>query len=69
MGIYGFWSMAAISYLVACVLSAFCFRFRKQLRGFDWVDQHNLKEDVLLTILQSHFQKSLQNHGAVTVPW
>ncbi|MEW7963929.1 MATE family efflux transporter, partial [Acinetobacter baumannii] len=34
MGIYGFWSMAAISYLVACVLSAFCFRFRKQLRGF-----------------------------------
>ncbi|MDI7740113.1 hypothetical protein QMJ88_19115, partial [Acinetobacter baumannii] len=24
----------AISYLVACVLSAFCFRFRKQLRGF-----------------------------------
>ncbi|MGS9946888.1 hypothetical protein ACVN8A_09220, partial [Acinetobacter baumannii] len=27
-------SMAAISYLVACVLSAFCFRFRKQLRGF-----------------------------------
>ncbi|MGM7312926.1 hypothetical protein ACOI3P_24970, partial [Acinetobacter baumannii] len=34
MGIYGFWSMAAISYLVACVLSAMCFRFRKQLRGF-----------------------------------
>ncbi|MFV5614544.1 hypothetical protein VXQ97_07595, partial [Acinetobacter baumannii] len=34
MGIYGFWSMAAISYLVACVLSGFCFRFRKQLRGF-----------------------------------
>ncbi|NUE92956.1 MATE family efflux transporter [Acinetobacter seifertii] len=34
MGIYGFWSMAAISYLVACLMSALCFRFRKQLKGF-----------------------------------
>lgn len=34
MGVYGFWWMAAISYLVACLLSATCFHFRKQLRGF-----------------------------------
>ncbi|MFX8676804.1 hypothetical protein ABTM32_22400, partial [Acinetobacter baumannii] len=31
---YGFWWMAAISYLVACLMSAICFHFRKQLRGF-----------------------------------